>query len=75
MGTSSYLSVGQAAYRLRVSVETIRNMMRDGRLSGIRSAGGWRLIRDGDVEALAAKRRNMPPAAETTGAAGQEVGR
>src|SRR5947207_2796970 len=45
-----YLSVGEAAKRLGVSVDVIRSLVERGNLRAIRTAGGHRRIRDDDVE-------------------------
>ncbi|HEX2681987.1 MAG TPA: TOBE domain-containing protein [Candidatus Dormibacteraeota bacterium] len=46
--------LGQAAKTLGVSVDTVRRMVDDGRLVGVRTPGGQRLI-DGESLALIAK--------------------
>jgi excisionase family DNA binding protein len=54
MHDDALLTVGEAARRLRVSEETIRRMLRSGRLHGVRLGGtrlGWR-VRVAEVEAL-----------------------
>jgi excisionase family DNA binding protein len=46
MSDETYLTVDQAANRLQVSTETVRRMLRDGRLDGVRMGGtklGWRV--------------------------------
>lgn len=45
-----YLSVGEAAKRLGVSVDVVRSLVESGELRGIRTGGGHRRIRDDDVE-------------------------
>jgi excisionase family DNA binding protein len=46
------LKVGEAAERLNVSPQTVRNMVRDGRLRAEVSGGKHRRIPVADVEAL-----------------------
>jgi excisionase family DNA binding protein len=46
MENEEYLTVGQVATRLKVDPETVRRMLRDGRLDGVRLGGrkaGWRI--------------------------------
>lgn len=41
-----YLTVDQSAVRLQIATETVRRMLRDGRLDGVRLGGrkaGWRI--------------------------------
>ena len=46
----NYLSVGEAATRLGVSVDVVRSLVERGELRAIRTGGGHRRIRDDDVE-------------------------
>ena len=46
----NYLSVGEAAKRLGVSVDVVRSLVERGELRAIRTGGGHRRIRDDDVE-------------------------
>src|ERR1041385_3354221 len=46
----NYLSVGEAAKRLGVSVDVVRSLVKSGELRAIRTGGGHRRIRDDDVE-------------------------
>lgn len=48
-----YMTVNEAAQRLRVSATTIRNWAAEGRLTEQRTAGGHRRFRAHDVELLA----------------------
>ena len=55
MANDPLLTVTEAAERLRVNPETIRRMLRDGRLHGVQPVGrrgGWR-IPSSEVERLA----------------------
>jgi molybdopterin-binding protein len=49
--------IGEAAEILGVSVETVRRWLRDGRISGSRTAGGQRLVSLAAVHRLRAERR------------------
>jgi excisionase family DNA binding protein len=53
-----YWTVSQAARRLCVSDERVRQFIREGTLPAIKTPLGW-LIRIADVEALAAERERM----------------
>ena len=55
------MTPGDAAPLLGVSVNMVRLLEIKGRLPALRTAGGVRLFRRGDVEALAAERRRNPP--------------
>ncbi len=50
--------IGQAATMLRVSPDTVRRMVDDGRLRAVRSSGGQRLI-DGESLARLSKPRRL----------------
>ncbi len=50
------LGVADAARILGVVPATVRQMERDGRLPAMKTAGGVRVFRQGDVERLAAER-------------------
>jgi molybdopterin-binding protein len=52
--------IGQAAIMLRVSPDTVRRMVDDGRLRAVRSSGGQRLI---DGASLARLSKPKPPKA------------
>jgi excisionase family DNA binding protein len=41
---ADYLTTGQAAHYLGVSTETVRRWLEAGRLTGVRTSGGHRLI-------------------------------
>jgi excisionase family DNA binding protein len=45
-----YVSVGEAAKRLGISVDVVRSLVERGELRGVRTGGGHRRIRDDDVE-------------------------
>ena len=47
---SEYLTTGQASRYLGVSTETVRRWLETGRLDGVRTAGGHRLISRSSVE-------------------------
>ena len=51
--------LGEAAKTLGVSVDTVRRMVDDGRLTAVRTSGGQRLI---DGESLAAKHKDRSEA-------------
>jgi excisionase family DNA binding protein len=54
MTDDQYLTVEQAAERLQLGPETVRRMLRDGRLHGVRLGGtraGWRVAAS-DVERI-----------------------
>lgn len=55
------MTPADAAPLLGVSVNMVRLLEIKGRLPALRTAGGVRLFRRGDVEALAAERRRNPP--------------
>ena len=63
----NYLSVGEAAKRLGVSVDVVRSLVKRGELRAIRTGGGHRRIRDDDVE----RRRTTQRASRN----GPQVGR
>jgi excisionase family DNA binding protein len=48
---SDWITIGRAAARLGVSVPTVRNLVRDGKLS-VRTLGHWTRVRASEVEAL-----------------------
>lgn len=48
------LPIGEAARRLGVSIATVRNWERDGKISSFRTPGGQRRFQLADVEALTA---------------------
>jgi excisionase family DNA binding protein len=50
------LTKADAAKRLNVTPQTVRNMVERGELPAIRTERGWRLFRLRDVERLVAKR-------------------
>lgn len=49
---SDFLSVGEAAVLLGVSVDTMRRWDRDGRITALRTPTGHRRFRRSDVETL-----------------------
>jgi excisionase family DNA binding protein len=62
--TDRLLKVPEVADRLRLSTETIRRMLRDGRMPGFRPGGdsaGWR-IAERDLEAFVRSRRETAEA-------------
>jgi excisionase family DNA binding protein len=62
MRDDALFTVGEAARRLRVSEETIRRMLRDGRLQGKRFGGtrmGWR-VPAAEIEAFIADPKALP---------------
>ncbi|MBS4728414.1 IS607 family transposase [Mycobacterium sp. SM1] len=56
-GPDDYVSATAAAYRLGVSTRTLRRYTQQGRLPDARSAGGRRIFRVGDLDALTRKPR------------------
>ena len=56
-GPDDYVSATAAAYRLGVSTPTLRRYTQEGRLPDARSAGGRRIFRLGDLDALTGKPR------------------
>jgi putative resolvase len=54
--TTPYLTIGEAAQRLGVRVETIRTWDRKGKIQSVRTIGGHRRILRTDVERLEGKR-------------------
>jgi excisionase family DNA binding protein len=54
-GPDDYLSATAAAHRLGVSTRTLRRYTQDGRLPDARSAGGRRIFRIGDLDAITCK--------------------
>ena len=50
------LGCTDAGRLLKVGPQRVRQLERTGRLSAMRTAGGWRLFRRDDVERLAAER-------------------
>lgn len=56
-GPDDYVSATAAAYRLGVSTRTLRRYTQEGRLPDARSAGGRRIFRLGDLDALTRKPR------------------
>ncbi len=67
------LTVPEVAERLRLSIFTVRELLKEGRLHGFRLGGtksGWRL-REDDLHAFIEARRNEG----RQGAAGPEVSR
>ncbi len=67
MTTPTYLTISEAARAIGVSVDSIRNYERTGRLPALRTPGGMRLFALGDVERMARDR--------TERRAGLDVGR
>ena len=56
-GPDDYVSATAAAHRLGVSTRTLRRYTAEGRLPDVRSAGGRRVFRVGDLDAIARKPR------------------
>ncbi len=54
-GPDDYVSATSAAHRLGVSTPTLRRYTQEGRLPDARSAGGRRILRIGDLDAIARK--------------------
>lgn len=54
-GPDDYLSATIAAHRLGVSTRTLRRYTQEGRLPDVRSAGGRRIFRIGDLDAITSK--------------------
>src|ERR1700675_3221509 len=54
-GPDDYESATAAAHRLGVSTRTLRRYTQDGRLPDARSAGGRRIFRLGDLDAITRK--------------------
>ena len=54
-GPDDYVSATSAAHRLGVSTPTLRRYTQEGRLPDARSAGGRRILRIGDLDAIAPK--------------------
>jgi putative resolvase len=54
-GPDDYVSATAAAHRLGVSTRTLRRYTHEGRLPDARSAGGRRIFRIGDLDAIARK--------------------
>lgn len=49
---SDYMTTGEAARYLAVSTESVRRWADDGRLTGVRTASGHRLVLRESVEAM-----------------------
>jgi excisionase family DNA binding protein len=45
MTEQDFLTIGEVCERLRLSDSTVRRMLKDGRLAGVRIAGRWRVPR------------------------------
>jgi putative resolvase len=54
-GPDDYVSATAAPHRLGVSTRTLRRYTQEGRLPGARSAGGRRIFRIGDLDAITRK--------------------
>jgi putative resolvase len=54
-GPDDYLSATAAAHRLGVSTRTLRRYTAEGRFPDVRSAGGRRIFRIGDLDAITSK--------------------
>jgi predicted site-specific integrase-resolvase len=54
-GPDDYVSATAAAHRLEVSTRTVRRYTQEGRLPDARSAGGRRIFRVGDLDAITRK--------------------
>lgn len=75
MGTTSLqlITVAEAASRLAVHEDTVRAMLRDGRLSPVRIGRAVR-VEEAELEALVSRgrpRRNAPPATQQSLTSGQ----
>ena len=60
MTDERFLTVDEVAARLRVDPETVRRMLRDGRLVGVRLGGrraGWRITESALAALMAGRRR------------------
>jgi excisionase family DNA binding protein len=58
---AEYLTTGQAARKLRVSVSTLKRWLQDKNLpvDKRRNSNGWRLFTDSEVEALREHKREL----------------
>lgn len=54
------LTTSDVARLLRISEASVRNMERDGRLPALKTAGGQRIFKTGDVQRAAEKRAQSP---------------
>lgn len=61
MESSELLTPSEAGVELGISASAVRLIERQGRLSSVRDARGWRFYRREDVLALAAERRKARP--------------
>jgi excisionase family DNA binding protein len=61
-GTHTYLAIGEVARAFGVTVPTVRNWDRDGKLKSIRTPGNQRRFAESDVEALLARSADWAPA-------------
>ena len=59
--TEQFLTVGDAARLLDLSTSRVRQLAEQGHLRAARTAGGLRLFRRPDVEALLWRRREQQP--------------
>ncbi len=59
--TEQFLTVGDAARLLELSTSRVRQLAEQGHLQATRTAGGVRLFRRPDVEALLWQRREQQP--------------
>lgn len=62
VGDGTWLSVGEAAERLRVGAETVRRAIDSGRLTAGRTPGGHRRVSAASVERLYAEMYPAEPA-------------
>jgi excisionase family DNA binding protein len=58
MADSPYHTTHELADRLRVSAKTVRRWLREGRITGLRTPGGWRFDATVVEAALAAHHRS-----------------
>ncbi len=68
MADSEFLTTRQAAIRLGFSLGTVQNMVESGALEAWKTSGGHRRIPVASIEKLLARRRNLTPGAQDSGA-------
>ena len=68
MADSEFLTTRQAALRLGFSLGTVQNMVESGALEAWKTSGGHRRIPVASIEKLLARRRNLTPGTQDSGA-------
>ena len=68
MADSEFLTTRQAALRLGFSLGTVQNMVESGALEAWKTSGGHRRIPVASIDKLLARRRNLTPGTQDTGA-------